>query len=429
MTQHTVFANTVRLYPNKAQEQLLRRSCGCRRYVYNHFLKLQQKQYQDHLDGKTDIGYLGYAEMCKILVRIKAEPEHEWLQEVNSHALQQSLKYLDTAFKRFFKGLSAYPTEKKRGRNDSFRSPFYCAVSVDFKHVRIIKLGWLRCQGLRPDKLTDSEGKSTFLSVQSVTVKAAADHFEAAVLFRVPAPIPQRHPHLGSSCGVDVGITKPLALADADSANATYGTQIRDRLRRHDLYVKKLHRKLARQVKKSNSRQRTKTKLAKAYRHAANVRTDFNHQISNYLAKTYAVVATEDLALRNMTASAAGTVEQPGKNVRQKSVLNRELLRMAPGQFNRFLEYKCRREGGEHVRVNPAYSSQECRKCHHVDKENRKNQAVFKCTNPECGHTENADYNAAGVLRYRGLSLIKQRLEPAQVERQHASSKPKPRGL
>lgn len=427
MISHTTFSNLVRLYPNKAQEQLLRRSCGCRRYVYNHFLKIQGKQYQLHKDGLAEYGYIGYEGMCKLLVLMKAEPEHQWLQEVNSHALQQTLKDLDKAFKLFFAGKAKYPTEKRRGRNDSFRSPDYCAVSSDFTAVRLMKLNWIPCRGLRPDKLMNSTGAFTFLSVQSVTVSAVADHFEASVLFRVPEPTQAVHQRPGSSCGIDIGVAKPLALADDEGDNATYGTLVQAKLRKHDKYVKRLQRELARRVKGSMSRQRTKNKLAKAHRHAANVRKDFNHQLSNYLAKTYEVVVTEDNNLRNMTASAAGTVEAPGTNVAQKSGLNREMLRLAPGQFNEFLTYKCIREGGEHIRVNPAYSSQECRKCGHTSPGNRKSQAVFKCTNPECMHEENADYNAAGVLRPRGLEVRRKRRELAQVEGPLVPAKPKSR--
>lgn len=423
---HTTFANTVKLYPNAAQAELLRRSCGCRRWVYNHFLTLQRQQYQDKMDGKSEHGYISYFDMCRQLTKLKSAPEYSWLLEVNSHALQQSLKDLESAFKRFFTGKSRFPAYKRKGLGDSFRSPDYCAVSADFKHIRLIKLGWIRCRGLRVARLTDSTGEPTFISVQSVTVKAVADHFEASVLFRVPEPPAATHLRPCTSVGVDVGVAKPLATSDDAGDVNTYGTLIRDRLRRHDRYVKKLQRKLARQVKGSKSRQRTKNKIARAHRHAANVRTDFNHQISSYLARTYAVVVTEDLSLRNMTASAAGTVEEPGKNVKQKSGLNRELLRLAPSQLNSMLTYKCRREGGEHVRVNPAHSSQECRVCHHVDRNNRKNQAVFQCT--ACGHTENADYNAAGVLRRRGLNINKRR-ELAQVEGAHRPLKPKPRGL
>lgn len=422
---HSTFSNIVHLDPNKAQLEFLRRNCGCRRYLYNKMLEFQQKRYQDKLDGKAEYGYISYEEMCSLLLVLKADPATAWLCEVNAQSLQQTLKDLDTAFKRFFNGLAKHPTEKRRGRDDSFRVPARCTVSADFRAVYISKLGWVRCRGLRQYKLTDSTGASRFISVQSVTVKAVADHFEASVLFRVPEPPAAVHSRPGSSCGIDVGIAKPLALADDQDYTGTFGRSVRDRLRRHDKYVKKLQRKLARQTKGSKSRKRTKNKIAKAYHHVANVRTDFNHQLSNAIAKRYQFVVTEDLNLPGMTASAAGTVEQPGKNVAQKSGLNRELQRMAPGQFNVYLAYKCKREGGELIRVNPAYSSQECRICHFISKENRKNQAVFRCCS--CGHTENADFNAAGVLRYRGLEVLKQRRELAQVERQYAALKPKPR--
>jgi putative transposase len=402
---HTVFSNLVRLYPNKAQEQLLRRSCGCRRFVYNKMLEYQRQRYQDKLDVKAEHGYISYEEMCSLLLVLKADPETAWLREANAQSLQQTIRDMDTAFRRFFAGKARYPTEKKRGRGDGFRIPQDCKISSDFRHVYLPKVGWVRCRGLRRDQLQDSTGTSTFLSVQSVTVRAVAAHFEAAVLFRVQEPAQAVHSRPGTSCGLDIGIAKPIAMADDDQDNVTFGTRVQAKLRKHDLYVKRLRRKLARQQPKSNSRQRTKTRITKAHRHAANVRKDFNHQVSNYLAKTYETVVGEALPLRSMTASAAGTVEEPGRNVRQKSGLNRELLRMGSGQFFELLEYKCLREGGELIRVNPAYSSQECRKCGHTSAENRKNQAVFRCV--ACGHTENADYHASGVVRLRGLRVQK----------------------
>jgi putative transposase len=395
--------------------------------VYNHFLALQQKHYQDHLDGKEEYGFINYKEMCKLLVALKAEPEYEWLREVNSHALQQTLKDLETAYKRFFAGKAAYPTQKLRDRGDSFRSPFYCAVSSDFKYIRSMKLGWVRCRGLRKSMLVGSDGNPSFYSVQSITVSAVADYFEASVLFRVPAIAPQEHPYPGHSCGLDVGIAKPVALTSCKQEHATYGITTRNKLQKQEAFLNKLHRKLARQQKGSSSRQRTKTKLARAYHHAACIRKNFNHKLSNALAETYKTIVVEDLSIRAMTASASGTIEAPGKNVKQKSALNRGMLRMAPGQLYRFLEYKCRREGGALIRVDPRYSSQECRICGVVDKRSRESQAIFKCVS--CGHTENADYNAAGVVLGRGLNLIQMRPESALVESAFRSAKPKPRGL
>ena len=102
-----------------------------------------------------------------------------------------------------------------------------------------------------------------------------------------------------------------------------------------------------------------------------------------------------------MTKSAKGTVETPGRNVSQKSGLNREILKSNWGRLELNLAYKA----GELVQVDAAYTSQTCAVCQHVDKESRKTQAVFQCT--ACGHTANADHNAAINILARGLTLAR----------------------
>jgi putative transposase len=115
------------------------------------------------------------------------------------------------------------------------------------------------------------------------------------------------------------------------------------------------------------------------------------------------VIALEDLKVANMSRSAQGTVEAPGKNVRQKAGLNRGILDQAWGEFARQLEYKTAALGGAVVYVNAAYSSQECRVCGHVDRANRKTQASFLCT--ACGNSENADTHAAKNILARGVAV------------------------
>ena len=108
----------------------------------------------------------------------------------------------------------------------------------------------------------------------------------------------------------------------------------------------------------------------------------------------------EDLNTKGMTRSVKGTVEEPGRNVKQKAGLNREILKSNWGRLERFLDYKA----GQVVRVDPAYTSQTCAACGHVGKENRRTQAHFHCK--ACGHTANADRNAAQNILARGLALL-----------------------
>ncbi len=130
-------------------------------------------------------------------------------------------------------------------------------------------------------------------------------------------------------------------------------------------------RKMARQVKGSNKRKRTKKKLGKVSGKTANIRKNWIHRTTKEIAGKCGTIAVEDLKIKNMTASAKGTVENPGRSVKQKAGLNRAMLDTAFGEIRSKLEYKC----GRVIEVNPAYTSQRYSECGHTDKENRKTQA------------------------------------------------------
>jgi len=141
--------------------------------------------------------------------------------------------------------------------------------------------------------------------------------------------------------------------------------------------------------------------LSKLRRKQKRKRQSAAHRHSRRMADTAHTVVVEDLDTKAMTQSAKGTVEAPGRNVKQKAGLNREILKSNWGLLERQLAYKA----GELVQVDPAYTSQTCAVCQHVDKANRKTQALFQCT--ACGHTANADHNAARNILARGLTLVR----------------------
>jgi putative transposase len=120
------------------------------------------------------------------------------------------------------------------------------------------------------------------------------------------------------------------------------------------------------------------------------------------IAKSHGVIVLEDLKVANMTASARGTVDDPGRNVRQKAGLNRSLLDVAPGMIRRMLEYKASWYGSRVIVVDPAYTSQGCSACGAVDASSRISRSQFVCTN--CGAMADADINAAQNILARGIS-------------------------
>ncbi|MCL4485141.1 MAG: transposase, partial [Nitrospirae bacterium] len=149
---------------------------------------------------------------------------------------------------------------------------------------------------------------------------------------------------------------------------------------------------------KSQNFRKQKRRVARAHERVANMRLDFLHKTSTAIGETQAIVYVEDLKIRNMTRSARGTRETPGRNVRQKAGLNRSLLSQGWGTFLSLLEYKLSRNGGRLVRVDPRNTSRTCFVCGHVSAENRPDQATFRCVS--CGYKDHADVNAArNILR------------------------------
>ncbi len=165
----------------------------------------------------------------------------------------------------------------------------------------------------------------------------------------------------------------------------------------------KQQRKLSRKKKFSSNWKKQQRKIAKLHHHIACIRKDFLHKTSTTISKNHAVIIIEDLKVSNMSRSASGTIEEPGRNVKAKSGLNRSILDQGWGEFRRQLEYKQLWRGGKVVTINPGYTSQACSACGHVSSENRKTQSRFECV--VCGFAENADLNAALNIQSAGHAL------------------------
>ena len=211
----------------------------------------------------------------------------------------------------------------------------------------------------------------------------------------VPEPILRTSPEVGA----DLGVVSFATLSDATRLHpedplVRAMERAEDRLRWEQ---RKLSRKY-RKGPKSRNFKKQKLRVARAHETLANMRRDFLHKTSTAMSETQAIVFVEDLRIRAMTRSAKGTREAPGRNVRQKSGLNRSLLSQGWGTFLSLLEDKLARRGGRLVRVDPRNTSRTCSACSHVSPDNRKTQEAFVCV--ACGHAENADLNAAkNILR------------------------------
>lgn len=363
------------LLPNGQQERHLRRFAGSCRFVYNKALAVQKERF-DRGEKK-----LGYAGLCKLLTAWRNSPETEWLTHAPVHPLQQALKDLERAYSNFFSQRTSLPRFKKKGQSDSFRYPDPNQIKLDQANSRIFlpKLGWLRYRNSR----------EVLGPVKNVTVSQSCGKWLVAIQTEreVERPIPQ-----GGAVGIDMGIARFATLSDG-----TFYAPLNS-FKRHATRLRKAQQALSRKTKFSNNWKRAKARVQKIHSRMSNARRDFLHKISTVISKNHAMVCIEDLQVRNMARSAAGTTEQPGRNVRAKSNLNKAILDQGWFEFRRQLEYKLAWQGGWLVVVPPQNTSRTCPGCGHVSADNRKTQERFVCV--ECGFAENADVvGAINLLR------------------------------
>jgi putative transposase len=198
----------------------------------------------------------------------------------------------------------------------------------------------------------------------------------------IPDPVPA--PSNAEVVGIDRGVAVSAALSTGELLHAP-GIAARERIR-----LRHLQRKLARAKRGSNRRRRVKHAVVRLTARQTDRRKDWVEKTSTDIARRFAVIKVEDLQIKNMTRSARGTAGNPGRNVRAKAGLNREIHQSGWGLLVRRLEDKA---PARVEKITPAFTSQRCSACRHVDQKSRESQAVFRCT--ACGFACNADVNAA----------------------------------
>jgi putative transposase len=362
-----------RLLPTPAQETVLRDHCGHARYVWN----LAVEQHSWWHPGRSSAP--GYLEQCRQLTQARAA--HPWLAAGSHTVQQQALRDFARAMTAFFDpgNPAGRPSWRKAGRDEGFRITGQRGRQWDVRRlsrrtgqVWVPKAGWVR---FRWSRALPPDAKSYRVTRD----RAGRWHVAFAV---IPAPVPA--PGNGESVGVDRGVVVSAALSTGELLRCPALTT-RERIR-----LRRLQRTLARAKRGSNRRGRVKHAIARLRARETDRRKDWAEKVSTDIARRFDVIRVEDLKIGNMTRSAKGTRENPGRNVRQKAGLNREILRSGWGLLVRRLEDKA---PGRVEKIKPALTSQRCSACGQVDRDSRESQAVFRCT--ACGFAGNADVNAA----------------------------------
>jgi len=362
-----------RLLPSPDQQLVLRDHCGHARFIWN----LAVEQHQHWHPGRR--GAPGYLEQCRQLTAARAE--YPWLAAGSQMVQQQALRDFAQALKAFFdpQNPAGRPSWRKAGRDEGFRIVGRRGRQWDVRRlsrktgeVWIPKVGWVRFRWSRP---VPPGVKSYRVTMD----RAGRWHVAFAA---IPEPI--LAPLNGEVVGIDRGVAVSAALSTGELLHVP-GLTARERTR-----IRRLERKLARAKRGSKRRKQVRLAIARLRARETDRRKDWAEKTSTAIARRFDVIRVEDLQIRNMTRSARGTRENPGRNVVTKAGLNREILASGWGLLVRRLKEKA---PGRVEKIKPVFTSQRCSACGYVDGKSRESQARFACT--ACGFACNADVNAA----------------------------------
>jgi putative transposase len=378
------------LRPTVKQAAALTQCLEAHRQLYNAALEERREAYRR---AKISIRY---GDQSAQLKEIRADdPDHaRW----SFSSQQATLRRLDKAFRAFFDRVKAgrtpgFPRFKGRGWFDTVEWPRDgdgCRWDSQPQHPTTT---YVRLQGIGQVRVHQHRRMSG--TVKTISVKReGARWFVVLSCDDVPAePLPAT----GAVAGIDMGVASLATTSDGDHIdNQRHLAASADRLAA-------AQRELARKKRGSKRRRKAVARVAALHATVRRQRLDGAHKAALALVRDYDLIVHEDLRIANMTRSASGTIEQSGRNVAQKSGLNRSILDAGWGVFLTVLAHKAESAGRELIAVNPANTSRTCARCGHCAAENRVTQAVFRCT--ACRHEAHADVNAAKNILRAGLAL------------------------
>ena len=404
-----------RAYPTPAQEKILLQWIGHQRFIYN--AKVSEDRYYRAF-AKKAVSLSGTPIPVDQEYARFIGPETSWLREVPSPILRNGAVRWKQAYGRFFAGLAGRPVRKRKdGRQSVWITSELFAFRYNEKtHASELVLGTKKF----PVGVLSFTAHAPYSRPASIHLSVEAGKWYVSFSSDDGLPEPKEEDTVAwlrmfsdeelqsKTLGFDRGVVTPVMASSGRRIDFSSVQKIRmekkERARKH------WQRKLARQVKGSNNRTKTKQRLARTFEYAKNVRTDVIHKATHDLVSDpdRSLFVVEDLKVKNMTKKPEVKKDESGRyaknGARAKAGLNRAILSSCWGLFVLFLSYKSKRNGKLVLKISPHYSSQECARCGHIHPDNRPSQAGFVCQ--RCGLADNADHNASRVIARRGIRLL-----------------------
>lgn len=359
-----------RIYPNKTQQELIQKTFGCVRFVYNYYLDKRIKAYQEN---KTS---LNYYDCCKDLTSLKKELE--WLREPDKDSLQKSLKDLDEAYKKFFKEHSGFPRFKsKKNHKKSYRTS--CTNNnIEFQnnHIKLPKLGWV--------KTRDTQISQGRILNATVSQDPSGKYYCSLCC----TDIEIKHlPPTNNQVGIDLGIKDFAITSDGVKySNPKYLQQSLNKLA-------KLQRELSRKTRGGSNWNKTRIKVARQYEKIRNQRQDFLQKLSTEFIKENDIICIEDLNISEM-------IQNNRKDIR------RNIGDVSWCEFTRQLQYKADWYGRIIIKVGRYFASSQTCSCCGKKFPITKDLGVRQWTCPNCKSILDRDINAAINILNEGLKQI-----------------------